>query len=115
MLTYTYVEQNTGCTATQIQYVTIAQGDSTGNGNGTDGINETTEAKTISIYPNPTTDVITVSGYEVKIIEIVDLQGKVISSGTETTISMGLFPTGIYMINVHTKDGSIYHAKVIKN
>lgn len=115
MLTYTYVEQNTGCTATQIQYVTIAQGDSTGNGNGTDGINETTEAKTISIYPNPTTDVITVNGYDIKMIQIFDLQGKIILSGTETTISMVSFPAGIYMLKAQTEDGSIYHAKVIKN
>lgn len=115
MLTYTYEHPITGCTATQIQYVTIAQGDSTGNGNGTDGINETTEAKTISIYPNPTTDVITVNGYDIKMIQIFDLQGKIILSGTETTISMVSFPAGIYMLKAQTEDGNIYHAKVIKN
>lgn len=113
MLTYTYVHPITGCTASQIQYVTIAQADSTGNN--PNGINETASEKTISIYPNPTTDVITVNGYDIKMIQIFDLQGKIISSGTETTISMVSFPAGIYMLKTQTKDGNIYHAKVIKN
>ena len=109
MLTYTYEHPITGCSASQIQYVTI-----TGPAS---GVEDATESSTISIYPNPTSGIVNIALGDVKAtdIQLFDMQGKMISSSKETVIDMTTLSAGLYSISIITEDGKIYHSKVIKN
>ncbi len=113
MLTYTYTHPITGCSASQIQYVTIVE-DSTGNN--TIGINETTDNKHISLYPNPTNGIVNIS-VEGNVIDIqlFDLTGNLMYSYVGETIDLTSVPTGLYLIKVITEGGNVYYSKVTRN
>lgn len=117
-LTYKYVHPITGCSATQIQYITIAQSDSTG----TIGINETTSNTSISIYPNPATDQLNLVGIDTKEIvalQIFDLIGKVIYStdinSESITIDVNNFNSGSYLIRFLDADGVSVTKRFVKS
>jgi len=106
MLTYEYTHPITGCSASQIQYVTVT---------GISGIEDASTAG-ILIYPNPTDGVLNIAlgDIEATDIQLFDLQGKMMYSGTETVIDLTGVPAGIYTLRITTEDG-IYHSKVVKN
>jgi hypothetical protein len=106
MLTYEYTHPITGCSASQIQYVTVT---------GISGI-EDASAAGILIYPNPTDGVLNIAlgDIEATDIQLFDLQGKMMYAGTETVIDLTGVPAGIYTLKITTEDG-IYHSKVVKN
>lgn len=106
MLTYTYEHPITGCSASQIQYVTVS---------GISGIEDAASAGII-IYPNPTDGVLNIALGDINGVDVqlFDLQGKMMYSGTETVIDLTGVPAGIYTLRITTEDG-IYHSKVVKN
>ena len=67
----------------------------------------------VSVYPNPVTDYITISGAEGKQAEMFDLTGRRVMeftvSGASCTVSVAALPAGIYMLRI---DGEA--VKVIK-
>ncbi len=67
----------------------------------------------VSVYPNPATDYITISGAEGKQAEMFDLTGRRVMeftvSGASCTVSVAALPAGIYMLRI---DGEA--VKVIK-
>ncbi|GAB4287451.1 MAG: hypothetical protein Kow0068_13200 [Marinilabiliales bacterium] len=87
----------------------IAYYDETGNIN-----NEQTELD-FNIYPNPTTGKIRLQAIEeINIIEIMDLQHKLIYSGKKNEIDLSQEPDGIYIIKVITDKQTITR-KIIKH
>ena len=75
----------------------------------------------ISIYPNPTNDIINISGLDIDKAERLSIYNtvgeKVMSKEVNTSfISLALYnvPSGIYIISVENKDGSIETFKISK-
>jgi len=85
------------------------------------GINETTINLELSVYPNPTTDYLTlkVEKTEGLTFQLFDMQGKVIESkkvnSTSTSISLEGQPTATYFLNVVKNNQIIKTFKIIKN
>ncbi len=112
MLTYTYAHPISGCEATQIQYVNV----------GSVGIDEVNVAvENISMFPNPATDQLNLSGIDQKEIvslEIKDMIGKTVYTADVTSASMIInvndFHSGIYFISFVSADGISVSKKFIK-
>jgi hypothetical protein len=93
-----------------------AQGKSTFNFyEATTGIRETEAGNTFSIYPNPGTSLVSVeSDLDVKHMEMLDMQGKVVYSGRGVgAIDISNLSNGLYIIKLHTNAG-VYHQQMIK-
>jgi uncharacterized repeat protein (TIGR01451 family) len=59
----------------------------------------------IKIFPNPTKGMFSVLAEDIKSIEVINLQGKLIYIGKETEIDLSKEPAGIYFIKVTTGKG----------
>ena len=85
------------------------------------GIKETSINLELSVYPNPTTDYLTlkVADFETLNFQLIDLQGKIIENkkvtASNTTIKMGALPKAVYFLNVTKGNQLIKTFKVIKN
>jgi hypothetical protein len=85
------------------------------------GIKETSISLELAVYPNPTTDYLTlkVADFETLNFQLVDLQGKIIENkkvtASNTTIKMEELPKAVYFINVTKGNQLIKTFKVIKN
>ncbi len=98
VITYTYVDAN-ACTNSTTQNVIV---------DGCIGIAENLNAATISMLPNPTSDVLNVTwsaGVEVSTIEIMDVQGRVVmtqavSGGNTSAVQVADLPAGMYSIRL---------------
>jgi len=83
----------------------------------TTGIEEAEVNQTISIYPNPTQDMIHIqNGESIKSISIFTINGQILTIDTtnKTMISLQEFPAGIYFISIEITDGQQYTEKIIK-
>ena len=79
------------------------------------GINEITSSN-ISLYPNPTNNGITldIEGYNGSVnVEVYDLQGRLLETTTNTTVSMHEYAKGIYVFKVAYGDRT-QELKVVK-
>jgi hypothetical protein len=89
----------------------------------TTGINETTINLEMSVYPNPTTNYLSLKVESEKLesltYQLIDLQGKVIASekvmDSKTTINMETLPKAVYLLNVTKNNQLVKTFKVIKN
>jgi hypothetical protein len=87
----------------------------------TTGLNETYINLELSVYPNPTTNYLTlkVDDFETLNFQLIDLQGKVIENKkvttTTSTIEMEALPKAVYFLNVTKGNQLIKTFKVIKN
>jgi len=89
------------------------------------GINvaETDEHQTINnpivLFPNPSTGVFTVTGENLKQIEVFDILGQKVTSlqvnGDQTAIDLSGQPAGVYFVNVTDKEGRQCVKKVVKH
>ena len=85
------------------------------------GINETTINLEMSVYPNPTTNYLTLKVEETANLnyQLFDMQGKVIENKKVTTnttsITMEALPTATYFLNVVKNNQVVKTFKVIKN
>jgi len=81
------------------------------------GVEEVTNT-TISIYPNPVSDLLHLETGDIKITktEIYDVTGKLVftSTGTEKILYLNAFVPGMYMLTLTTDEGQTYHSKIIK-
>jgi len=76
----------------------------------------TEQTNSISLYPNPTNNLITldIEGYNGSVnVEVYDLTGKLLQTTTNTTISMGEYAKGIYVFKVAYGD-RVEKLKVVK-
>jgi hypothetical protein len=98
VITYTYNDAN-GCTNTSTQNVTV---------DACQGVAENLGVATISMLPNPTSDVLNVTwsaGVEVSMIEVMDIQGRIVmtqavSGGNTSTVKVAELPAGMYSIRL---------------
>lgn len=70
--------------------------------------------KNVSIYPNPTFDVVTIKGLDkVEKVKVYDLTGKLVKEfvGNQTNIST--LPKGVYLLNIHS-DNQVFTRKIVK-
>ncbi|PHR71933.1 MAG: hypothetical protein COA67_05610 [Lutibacter sp.] len=85
------------------------------------GINETSINLEMSVYPNPTTDYLTLKVEKTGglTFQLYDLQGKVITNkkvnSATTTVAMENLPTATYFLNVVKNNQIIKTFKIIKN
>ncbi|MCL2042194.1 MAG: T9SS type A sorting domain-containing protein [Bacteroidales bacterium] len=84
------------------------------------GIAETEEEEGIVVYPNPTSGVLRVTSYELRVtgIEIFDLMGKNVlsqkaESGRQKELDISHLPSGMYFVRVMTEQG-IINRKIVK-
>jgi PKD repeat protein len=82
-------------------------------GVGIENTNGSNQNLFLSIFPNPTTGIITIKAEEVDSVEVINLQGKQIYIGKETEIDLSSQPKGIYIIKV-TTDKQTVTRKLIK-
>jgi len=85
------------------------------------GINETSINLELSVYPNPTTNQLTLKTGDSTSLsyKLYDIQGKIIEtkiiSSNFTNISLEVLPTAIYFLNVVKDNQLIKTFKIIKN
>lgn len=89
------------------------------NINGTLSIPENTIGELVNLYPNPTSDVITISSSsEIISIQLVDMSGKLIQStdtqSTMANLNLSTLKNGVYLLQIETVNGTVIK-KVIKN
>jgi Secretion system C-terminal sorting domain len=81
------------------------------------GTNDVTIINNIKIYPNPTTGIFTISIKEDASVKMYDMFGKLIYTSKanigESKIDISNYPSGIYLIQVETENGSVTK-KIIK-
>ena len=78
-----------------------------------------TPQERITVYPNPTTDLLHVDGDGVKQIEIFNARGQqvathVVSNDSTYIISMSELPMGVYLLKILTVSGNTNVVKVVK-
>lgn len=84
------------------------------------GINETTINLELSVYPNPTTNYLTLKTDDNANLsyQLIDLQGKVIENkkvtANSTTIKMEELPKAIYFLNIKDNNQKVKTFKIIK-
>jgi len=99
-----YVSVN--CAEVATHGVTVS---SCGGGNVPVGVDDIDPFTKIAIFPNPTTNVVSLVGLpDQSHITLTDLNGKILfvqqSNATEETISLGEFVNGIYFIQINSKE-----------
>ena len=84
----------------------------------TSGINYNS-LHSIVIYPNPSTDFITIKNLEEGILEIRNTEGKIVkkipTSSMHSTINIENLSSGVYTINYFRQNKAVYQTKFIKN
>ena len=71
----------------------------------------------LKVYPNPFSDVITISDIEkVKSVSVTDISGRMIRTvdNVSSEINLSELKTGLYILNVQYKDGTKSAHKIIK-
>jgi len=81
------------------------------------GTSEVAKKDPLKIYPNPFSDIITISDWDkVKSISVVDVSGRMIKTmeNISSEINLSELKTGLYILNVQYKDGTKSSHKIIK-
>ncbi|KPE51380.1 T9SS type A sorting domain-containing protein [Chryseobacterium indologenes] len=81
------------------------------------GTSEVAKKDLLKIYPNPFSDVISISDWDkVKSVSVVDVSGRIIRTIEDISSEMNLseLKTGLYILNVQYKDGTKSSHKIIK-
>jgi hypothetical protein len=59
--------------------------------------------KQIVIYPNPTQDILIISGIEAQELHVFDLQGRMLKTENATQVNVSTLPNGTYLLQVGTQ------------
>lgn len=84
------------------------------------GINENLTENHVSIYPNPATNLVTISAKEnISLVQIFDIQGRIVMeydfNGTsEIKLNVSELPNGLYNIVALSTKGNSFSAKLVK-
>lgn len=80
------------------------------------GVNDVAIGKAVNIYPSPAQNEVTISNNSQINLEkatVYNIQGKLMQTvdlsnmGTETTLNVSSFPSGVYLINIQGQNGSV--------
>jgi hypothetical protein len=66
-----------------------------------------------NVYPNPTSGKININVDNINLIEIMDINGKILYSGKENEIDLSIFQCGIYYVSIVANERTIIE-KIIK-
>ncbi len=74
----------------------------------------------LSVYPNPSRNTLTINGFHIASIEVVDNLGRVINTyyvkdATNPAINVNRLSTGMYHLRIQTTDGTINKVNFIKD
>ena len=74
---------------------------------------------TITVYPNPARNLVTVKGSHIASVQVVDNLGRVVKTvslkdATNPTLSLGNLPAGAYHLRVQTTDGKVSGVGLVK-
>jgi hypothetical protein len=70
----------------------------------------------VTIYPNPSTDVVYVqTSADYMYIKVTDISGRICFYGTEPKLSLGHLISGVYTIEIYLPDNNTYSQKLILN
>lgn len=82
------------------------------------GIEESVSATDATLYPNPTTGLVTVTGENLRKAEVANALGQKVlctqSEGNELLLDMSTLPSGVYFVTVTDKEGRKCVRKVVK-
>ena len=79
-------------------------------------VDELINNNNIEIYPNPTTNLLTIKSKEpIDKINLFDLTGKLITTTKELTIDLSDLTSGLYIMTIHLTTGQQIEKKIIKN
>ncbi|MBO7490185.1 MAG: choice-of-anchor J domain-containing protein [Bacteroidales bacterium] len=67
----------------------------------------------LSVYPNPTTGIVTVDGEGIKNVEVMDMSGRMVMNTNNRTVDMTNLSNGIYMMRISTEKGT-FTQKIVK-
>jgi hypothetical protein len=79
-----------------------------------DNIAAIAEKETVTIYPNPATDMIHIQADAAANITPYSLEGQKLLSTTSNTFSVGHLPSGLYLVEVRLRDGKKLYAKLVR-
>lgn len=75
-------------------------------------------SQVVKIYPNPTSDAVTICGEEVKEVNIFDMQGRLVDRWMMTDVEMRLdlsqYESGIYFLKMQMIDGKVLQQRIVK-
>jgi PKD repeat protein len=74
----------------------------------------TTKTSSVQLHPNPATKWVIIDNIDVQTVSILNLQGKLIKQYTTEQIDIESLDKGFYHVNIISKTGKIYIAKIIK-
>jgi hypothetical protein len=79
-------------------------------------ISELTDKYDIEIYPNPTSNILTIKASQpINKIELYDLTGRLLVTTNNLTLDFSKLAYGQYIIKIHFKTGENIERKIIKN
>lgn len=80
-------------------------------------VNEFTSDMEISVYPNPTSDLLNISSSKESLVELRDAQGKLVETYKVNTltssIDVSMFERGTYMLIFHQNGAAVKQFKVV--
>ena len=77
------------------------------------GINPELEAL-LSVYPNPSTDVVNVEGVNVISIDVLDLNGKVVRTSSSSDVDVQGLAKGLYSLKIEAAEGVVTSTVEVK-
>ncbi|MBL0013819.1 MAG: T9SS type A sorting domain-containing protein [Flavobacterium sp.] len=81
--------------------------------------NATFNTNHVTVFPNPTRDILRISSNAIQEVKVVDLDGKLLFEKQylnlkETTVDISNFTSGIYVVKITLQDGTSAMKKIIK-
>lgn len=69
----------------------------------------------MSVYPNPASDMLTVSAEGLNKVEVLDITGRVVATSTTNTVDLKSLSNGSYIVRVVTNEGTaIERVSIVK-
>jgi len=101
---YTLIDPDNKVTVTAVDFAGNEVSESSANI--VTGLDDSILAEGVSVYPNPTTEIVRVSGIEVSEIIIFSLQGQLVCSAFNTnTVNVSSLNNGLYILNITDRSG----------
>ncbi|BDS10554.1 T9SS type A sorting domain-containing protein [Aureispira anguillae] len=72
-------------------------------------------AKSISLYPNPASNIVMIEMDNLQSVKVVDMQGKEVLKSTNNKIDVSALKTGMYFVKITNNNGNIATKKLLKN